>query len=241
MQHARQQPPQRQPSRTQAAQLQPRIQPPPELKPKYLQEHEQLLEAKLPPRRSDAEPEYPDLSRSVPVASAPVPVSAPVSASAPVVHTPASAPSGPRDPAEAAPKAKAKAKRAKKAETAPAIPVVESPLSDDQRGIIRRYIELDDQISELKIRVKELSQQRADLERLVSATIKPLAAPVKTGNTVLRLKVEQVKESLTKETWVKKLAQSGELKDPSKSQELVDGIYKNRAVTATKEELVRND
>lgn len=251
MQRQQQPPP---PRSRQPAQLQPRIKPPPEMKPKYLEEHEKLLESRLPARRSDPEVEEdttiteeeqnaPTTAPTAPTApsdpNTPIASIAPVAPSAPkapkapkAASAPKAAPKAPIDPSAPAP-------AAKRAKLAPPIPIVQSPLTGEQRSNIQRYITLDNEVTQLKARVKELCRQRDQLEVIVSAIIKPLAAPVKDGNTTLRIKVGDVKETLTKDKWVQKLAASGELKDPSKSQEVVDNIYKSLVVTKTKEELVR--
>lgn len=223
----------------QAAQLQPRIKPPPEMKPKYLEEHEKLLESKLPARRSD-----PVVSDVITEEPTPSQVEDSIPSRAPVITTDSPRPVRPAQPAQLTPAPKqpkapstAPVKR-QRAKIAPAIPIVQSPLTAEQRSNIQRYITLDNEVAQLKSRTKELIRQRDQLETIVSAIIKPLAAPVKDGNTTLRIKVGDVKETLTKDKWVQKLAASGELKDPAKSQELVDNIYKSLVVTKTKEELV---
>lgn len=106
-------------------------------------------------------------------------------------------------------------------------------LSAEQRSEIQRYIQLDNQIAQLNAQLKNLRAERKDLEDSVLATIRPLrSASVRTrDNVVLRVKKKKKKESLNQKVWAKKLAESGQLRDPSKATDVVKYVYKTLATT----------
>jgi len=106
-------------------------------------------------------------------------------------------------------------------------------LTAEQRSEIQRYIELDNQISQLNNQLKGLRAERKGLEDSVLAIIRPLrSASVRTrDNVVLRAKKKMTKEGLNQKFWVRKLAESGQLADSSRAEALVKSIYKNREST----------
>ena len=105
-------------------------------------------------------------------------------------------------------------------------------LTDEQRSQIQRYIELDDQIGQLNAQLKGLRAERKQLEDEVLGIIRPLqTGSIKTGNVVLRAKKTKKKESLNQKVWARKLAESGQLRDPNQSMALVKHIYKNLSTT----------
>ena len=144
-------------------------------------------------------------------------------------------------PVKAAP---VKAKRATRAVAAPKPkgppPIAEPDVDEEGLRLIRQYVRLDDEIIALKARKKEMEATLAQLEVQVRAIIQPLNAPVKSGTAVLRVKTKQVKESVTKGFITAKLAESGELKDPTKAAQIVENIYKSCKVKEEKQELCRN-
>lgn len=101
-------------------------------------------------------------------------------------------------------------------------------LSDEQRNAIQRYIQLDDEIAQLNTQVSRKRAERKELEDEVLGILRPLPAPVSSGNNVLKVKKTQKKESINQKFWENKLAASGELKDPTRASQLVKAIYKNR-------------
>jgi hypothetical protein len=106
-------------------------------------------------------------------------------------------------------------------------------LSAEQRSEIQRYIELDTQIGQLNAQLKGLRAERKQLEDNVLAIIRPLrSASVRTrDNVVLRAKKTRKKENLNQRVWARKLAESGQLKDPNNATALVKHVYKNLATT----------
>jgi hypothetical protein len=106
-------------------------------------------------------------------------------------------------------------------------------LSGEQRSAIQRYIDLDDQISQLNNQLKVLRNERKELEDNVLAILRPLrSASVRTrDNVVLRAKKKKKKENLNQKVWARKLAESGQLKNPDSATALVKNIYKNLETT----------
>lgn len=167
-----------------------------------------------------------------------------VKAPQPVREAP-QAPKGPVAEAAAAPTVKAKRARAapKTAKTTKAKadpPIAEPQIPTADLEIIKRYIQLDDEIKALKDRKKQMEETLSQLEDQVRNILQPLAAPVKTGNSVLRVKEKQVKETVTKGFLTAKLAESGELKDPARAPQIIEEIYKSCKVKSTKQEVCRN-
>ncbi len=100
-------------------------------------------------------------------------------------------------------------------------------LTDEQRSMIQRYITLDDEITVLNAAVSAKRKERKELEETVLAVLRPLEAPIKTGRTILRAKKKFTKQSLNQKLWTEKLSASGQLKDPTKAEQLVKNIYKD--------------
>jgi hypothetical protein len=101
-------------------------------------------------------------------------------------------------------------------------------LSTENRERIRRFLALDDEIAQLNSQLKQKREERATLKDVVTEILQPLGAPVKSGNSVLRVKKTVKREALNKTSWERHLAQSGYLKDSNKAKELVAKIYKDR-------------
>jgi hypothetical protein len=112
-------------------------------------------------------------------------------------------------------------------------------LTDEQRALLKRYLVADNDFIRAQEEMKRAKALRDELQDMVKSIIKPINAPVAQDNAVFRVKQKPVKETLTKSTWVRKLEESGELRDPSKAAELVNQIYKSLAITKYTEELVR--
>lgn len=101
-------------------------------------------------------------------------------------------------------------------------------LSDEQRAAVQRYIQLDDEISQLNSEVNAKRAERKEMEDEVLAILQLLRTPLKAGNDVLKVKKSKKKEAINQGFWIKKLETCGELKDPSRAKDLVKNIYKNR-------------
>lgn len=130
--------------------------------------------------------------------------------------------------------------RKPKEEVAEPIGAAQAGLSEEQRSAIQRYIQLDDEINTLNAAVKEKRAERSELEDDLIGILRPLPAPIRAGRTILRTKKKLTKEGINQKFWTTKLASSGHLKDPSKADQLVKSIYKNR--TSTEDyELVREN
>lgn len=99
-------------------------------------------------------------------------------------------------------------------------------LDDEQRSLIQRYIMVDDEISVLNATLKAKRSERKELEDEVLAVIAPIEAPIVSGQNIVRAKKKMVKGALNQKIWTDQLAASGQLKDPSKAEQLVKGIYK---------------
>lgn len=140
-------------------------------------------------------------------------------------------------PRASAPRASAPRASASRA-ASPAATAAQVGLSQESRDMIRRYIALDDQISKFNGQLSQLRKDRTALKKEVMRIIQPLPAPVKSGNTVLRVKTKIKRETVNQKFWVKALAESGQLIDPGTSKDLVTAIYKNRE-TAEAYELIR--
>ena len=109
-----------------------------------------------------------------------------------------------------------------------AVPQEQVGLSDEHRQRIRRFLALDDEIAQLNAQLKQKRDERAALKDVVTEIIQPLGAPIKSGESVLRVKKTVKRETLNKTTWERYLARSGYLKDPNQAKELVLKIYKDR-------------
>jgi hypothetical protein len=165
---------------------------------------------------------------------APVQLPQPIQAPQPRSQAVRLAPIEPSEEQEATtPKSKSGggAPKKQKEEVAEPIGAAQAGLSDDQRSAIQRYIQLDDEINNLNATIKEKRAERSELEDELIGILKPLPAPIKTGRTILRTKKKITKEGITQKFWTTKLATSGHLKDPSKAEQLVKDIYKNRSAT----------
>lgn len=149
---------------------------------------------------------------------------------------------GPQQPAQPAqPAQSTQSKPRGRPKITEPVPTSDMVLSEEHRALIERYIDTDNQIATLKAKLKELNNTKAQLEQQVTMVIKPLSVPIQTGNTVLRVKNKVTKQGISKAYFTAKLAQSGELKDPNKSKQIVDGIYGSLGVKKTEDELVRKD
>jgi hypothetical protein len=119
-------------------------------------------------------------------------------------------------------------------------PVTAARLSADQRSILQRYIAIDDEISVLNAQIKDKRAERKQLEDELLVLLRKMDVPVQMGTTIIGTKKKSTAESLTQRVWVEKLMKSGQLKDPSKAEQLVKTIYKNREKTEDYE-LVRKN
>jgi len=106
-------------------------------------------------------------------------------------------------------------------------------LTDEQKSQIERYIQLDDQISVLNEQVGRMRAERKQLENGVLSIVRPLqSGSLRThNNVILRAKKKITRESINQKFWARKLAESGQLRDPTQSDALVKSIYKNRGST----------
>jgi hypothetical protein len=116
-------------------------------------------------------------------------------------------------------------------------PVEESPLSDEQRQAIEAYIDLDDKIMEAKSKLKELQNQQLILQPILANALKN--TPIKSGNTVLRVKTSETKEGISQKFLIRKLEESGELKNSEHAKKVIEDIYKSRVVKGVKESIER--
>ena len=103
--------------------------------------------------------------------------------------------------------------------------------TDEQRGQIQRYLQLDDEIANINGQLKQLREERKELHDEVLSMIRPLEAPVRAGTNILRARKKMVKETVNQKFLSKKLAECGELKDPTKANDLVKVFYKDREAT----------
>lgn len=120
-------------------------------------------------------------------------------------------------------------------------PVEESPLSEEHRRIICDYIALDDEIAQKKAELGALKKRQSELQLTLAVALKNVEAPVKSGNTVLRVKTSNTLESVSQAFLIRKLAESGELKNPENAKTVVTNIYKAREVKGVKESIERKD
>ena len=118
-------------------------------------------------------------------------------------------------------------------------PVGEETLEDEQIRKIRRWIELDNRISQLNAEKKLLVEEKRELDDEMVAVLQPTKAPVRSGDTLLSLKTQKTRR-FNKKNIAKGLIESGELKDPEKAAAVVDFIYKSRDVVENVK-VVRND
>ncbi len=104
-------------------------------------------------------------------------------------------------------------------------------LRDEQRSTIQRYIELDDEINELNARIKQLRNERKELEDDLIVMLNVVNKPVREGDVVLATKKKAKQETVNQKFLAEKLAQSGELIDATKADSIIKNIYKNRSKT----------
>ena len=78
---------------------------------------------------------------------------------------------------------------------------------------------------------RELVAEKRDLESEIAVVLQPLHAPVRSGNTILRVKKKKKRSCIGKKHLVTTLQNCGQLKDPSMAAEVVKFIYDARTVS----------